>query len=514
MPETTHDQDEPVLQLRGIVKRFGTVIANAGIDFDLRGGEIHAIVGENGAGKSTLMKILYGMIRPDEGEVLIQGETVRFRSASDALARGIGMVHQHFMLVPEFTVLQNLVLGAEPTKLGMVNEHESREMVQQTHSGLLADTSLDSITGTLSIAKQQRVEILKVLIRGARVVILDEPTAVLTPQECDELFTTLRALADDGYSVIFISHKLREVTSVADRVTVIRSGRTIGTWNIDEVDIDSLVVAMTGRTDVNLGRVIRGAPRAEFVLEMKNVSGTMPGDSTVNGINLSVRAGEIVGVAGVDGNGQDTLVGVLTGRAAEVRGEVILDGVSLGSQTMLERRNLGLSYVPGDRHTEGIPLNGSVLEGLSGVQLAASKGPGLELAFPAARKAWAKRQIGEFSIKAKGIGALCASLSGGNQQKVVIARELDRTPRCLLLVQPTRGVDIGSADLVYNAIANATEAGLGVLLISADLDELLRLSDRIAVLYRGEIVAEHAGTAADREALGADMTGASIGAMT
>jgi ABC-type uncharacterized transport system ATPase subunit len=499
----------PLLQVDGIVKRFGDVLANAGIHFDLKEGEIHALVGENGAGKTTLMQILFGMSRPDSGTIRMAGEPVEFRSPKDSIKHGIGMVHQHFMLVPEFTVEQNVTLGAEQSRAGLVDRSATKRALEKPIRLLGMHLRLDAITGTLSIAQQQRLEILKVLYRGARIMILDEPTAVLTPQETADLFVTLRALANDGYSVIFISHKLREVIAIADRITVLRAGRSIETYAASDVDIPTLVSAMTGKSTINLGRVERKTPGADVVLDVRGLSGQLSGDSAVNNVSFQVHEGEIVGIAGIDGNGQASLVALITGSVAITAGNVFLDGIPLQRLTVGGRRALGLAHVPEDRHAEGIPMNGTVLDGLAGERLSRSRGArGLSPAFNQGLRRWAAELVARFSIKTNGIDSECGTLSGGNQQKVVLARELESRPRSIVLAQPTRGVDLGAADFVYSAIAAATDAGAGVLLVSADLDELLRVTDRILVMYRGTVVAERRTTETTREELGLYMMGA------
>lgn len=498
----------PVLRAVGVSKRFGPVVANDAVDFTLNRGEIHALVGENGAGKSTLMNMLYGMIRPDSGSIEIDGRTARLDSVKDAIAAGIGMVHQHFMLVPEFSVERNVTLGAEPRTAGLLDVSASRRALAETSRLIGFEVDANRPVHRLSVADQQRVEILKVLYRGARVIILDEPTAVLTPQETEELFRTLRRLADSGAAVVFITHKLREVQSIADRVTVLRRGRTYGTFRAHEVTIPILVTLMTGRSDVSLGRVERPAPGDEAVLQVTGLSGVAHPDGPLRNASFEVRAGEILGIAGVDGNGQNSLVALLTG-TARGEGSVRLDGRSIDGASIAGRRECGLAYVPEDRHRDGVPLRATVAEGLLADRLVRRRGLGvLGPASTRGLRDWAQAAVEKFGIRTASLSAPAASLSGGNQQKIVLARELESEPRLVVMSQPTRGVDLGAAEGIYRALGAVSRTGAAAILVSADLDELLRLSDRILVLYRGEIVASMDATSATREELGLAMTGA------
>ncbi|MFB2587025.1 ABC transporter ATP-binding protein [Herbiconiux liukaitaii] len=498
---------EPILRVAGITKAFGPVVANADVSFELRAGEVHALVGENGAGKSTLMNILYGLHLPDSGTIEVEGLPVSFSHPRDAIRAGIGMVHQHFTLVPEFSVLENVALGDEVSRFGMVQESAIVERLQLPLRMLGMPIDLGAKTGSLSVATQQRIEILKVLYRGARIMILDEPTAVLTPQECVGLFDTLRTLADEGFAVVFISHKLREVMEIADRVTVLRGGRTVVTLDRRATTIPELVAAMTGRETVNLGRVPRAAPTPRPLLEVKGLSGGVAGDASLVAADLVVHQGEIVGVAGIDGNGQNSLFSLLTG-TSRAAGSIELDGNVVTHSSIAGRRSAGLASVPEDRHREGLPVAGSVFEALLGGRLArTSVADGLKRSRNSSNRGWADELVRRFSIKTSSSSAACSSLSGGNQQKVVIARELAGSPRCVVLAQPTRGVDLGAADFVYATLAEHVAAGNCAVVISADLDELIRLSDRILVLFRGVIVAERRAESTTREELGHYMTG-------
>jgi ABC-type uncharacterized transport system ATPase subunit len=500
----------PVLELRGITKTFGPVVANKDVDFDLAPGEIHALVGENGAGKTTLMRILYGMYQPDGGSITMNGKPVGFKKPMDAISHGIGMVHQHFMLVPGFTVAENVTLGAEPRHRGLFDHRAASDSLAEPMRRLGITLDPETITGTLNVATQQKLEIIKVLYRGASVIILDEPTAVLTPQETEELFVLLKSLANDGSSVIFISHKLREVFAVADRITVLRNGQTIQTFNAAHTDAASVVAAMTGRTDVNLGRVDRAEPKDGAVLEVSALeTGKHGADVALKSVSFSVRPGEVLGIAGVEGNGQSTLAETLIGIQPLNEGSIRLRNVELGRFNVAERRSNGLSYVAEDRHLEGIPLNGTVLEGISaGLIRRDSSLGGLGLAFPRTVRKWSTHMIKKYGIKTSGPDAKCSTLSGGNQQKIVMARELEDKPHCIILAQPTRGVDLGAIEFLYNQVAEATAAGCAVVLISADMDEILRLSDRVLVMYGGEMVAERDTESTTREELGMYMMGA------
>ena len=501
--------DVPLLRVNGITKAFGDVVANAGINFDLQEGEIHAVVGENGAGKSTLMHILYGMLRPDSGTIELSGEPVELKSPKDAISRGIGMVHQHFMLVPEFTVAQNVTLGAEVSNRGLVDEAATTEALARPMQLLGITFDAQRITSTLSVAQQQRLELLKLIYRGTRILILDEPTAVLTPQETDGLFATLKSMAAQGYSVIFISHKLREVMSLADRITILRAGRTTETHRADAVDLPTLVAGITGRTTVDMGRIDRRHATTYPVLRATMLSGRSGSDAAAVDVNFTIHRGEVLGIAGVDGNGQQSLVSLLTGLSRPLNGEIWLEKDEITRLTVAERRNLGLAHVPEDRHRDGLPLAGTVLEAMTGSQLAPRSGVrSLGPAFSRKTRRWAQGLVDQFTIKTRSVDARCSTLSGGNQQKIVIARELDGSPRVIVLAQPTRGVDIGAAEAVYAALGQATAAGAAALLVSADLDELMRVTDRIVVMYRGRIAAECITATTTHEALGQHMMGA------
>jgi general nucleoside transport system ATP-binding protein len=493
----------PALEMRGITKRYPGVVANDGIDLDVRPGEIHALLGENGAGKSTLMNILYGLATPDSGEILLDGSVVRIDGPSDAIARGISMVHQHFMLVPVMSVADNILLGAEtmanPVFLDQA-EADRRIIALGKRFGFEIDP--DVKVGNLSIGWQQRVEILKALYRSARILVLAEPTAVLTPQETAEIFAVLRRLADEGHSIIFISHKLHEVLEIADRITVIRRGKVVGSRVPAETNEDDLAALMVGRNVqlvVDRGESHPAGPT--LVVADLHVADDR-GSLAVNGVSFEVRAGEILGVAGVAGNGQDELVEALTGLRKPTSGTVSLAGrdVTAAGPRALQQR--GMSFVPGDRHRFGLVLSFPLSDNLVLTQY--DEAPYVKgiLRNDGAIEAWAKRAIGEYDIRTPSASVNVSTLSGGNQQKAVVAREFSRKLSVLILDQPTRGLDVGSIEFIHRQVVAKRDEGAAILLVSAELDEVLELSDRIAVMYRGEIVALVDGPSAEREEVG------------
>jgi ABC-type uncharacterized transport system ATPase subunit len=480
----------PRLQMRGITKRYPGVIANNRIDLDVKGGEIHALLGENGAGKTTLMNILFGLARPDEGEILLDGNPVQIADPADAISRGIGMVHQHFMLIPVLTVAENILLGAETMANAIfLDRREARRRIIELGKRFGFEIDPDAKVENLSVGWQQRVEILKALYREARILVLDEPTAVLTPQETVEVFAVLRRLAAEGHSIIFISHKLYEVLEIADRITVIRRGEVVGTRQPSQTNEDDLAALMVGR-EVQLA-VDRGTSHpAEPVLTVENLRVRSDrGQEEVRGVSFNVRAGEILGIAGVAGNGQDELVEAITGLRRSHEGSVHLAGQNITSWSVRERREHGLGYVPGDRQKYGLILGFPISDNLvltryyhrpftRGVQRQ-----------DAAIKQWAQEKIEEFDIRTPSWGAPAGTLSGGNQQKVIVAREFSRDLQLLVLDQPTRGLDVGSIEFIHKQAVRKRDAGTAILLVSAELDEILELADRIAVMYRGKIVA-------------------------
>ncbi len=498
--------DAPALELRQITKRFGSLIANDAIDFQLRRGEIHALLGENGAGKSTLMNVLYGLQQPDEGVVSLDGEPVRIDSPRRAIALGIGMVHQHFMLVPVMTVAENLVLGSEPHRGPLLDLASAAARTREISErfGLAVDP--DARVEDLGVGAQQRVEILRALFRNARVLVLDEPTAVLTAQEAQDLFRVLRALCDDGTSVVFITHKLHEVLDVSDRVTVLRRGRKVDTVATADATDRSLARLMVGR-DVLL-RVEKGdrAP-GDALLQVRDLEvDDDRGLPAVRNVSLDVRAGEIVGVAGVDANGQSELVEALTGLRRARAGTVTVEGRDLTEARVREVIDAGVGHIAEDRHRRGLVLQFDLAENLC---LHEYRRPAMARFGWLSPKRMAERARGllrEYDVRGGDADTPAASLSGGNQQKCVIARELAADPRVLIAAQPTRGLDVGAIEFVHRRLVQERDKGRAILLISLELEEIRSLADRVLVVYEGEIVAEMPPTASEEE-FGVAMTG-------
>jgi simple sugar transport system ATP-binding protein len=494
------------VEMLGIVKRFPGVVANAGVDLSVERGEIHALLGENGAGKSTLMNILMGLIHPDHGKILVHGRDVRFHSPRDAVDAGLGMVHQHFMLIPRFSVTENIILGSEGPG-AFIDRQAAEERVAQTAAeyGLVVDPR--ARVEDLPVGIQQRVEILRVLYQDSNILILDEPTALLTPQEVEDLYRVLNALRDAGRTVIFITHKLREVAAISDRVTVIRRGMTVGTRVTADTTAAELAELMVGR-GVSLRVDRTRAHPGEVALQAFDL--TMKGRGGVNaldGLSLSVRKGEIVGIAGVEGNGQTELVETLAGLHIPESGTILLGEMDITRDDPVERRRKGLSYIPEDRHHRGLVLPFSLTENmLLGNSEIPPFGDGRRIDY--AKTEEITRELMErFDVRAPGPETSAGALSGGNQQKLIIARELFREPAVLLAVQPTRGLDVGAIEFVHSRIVAERDKGRGVLLLSFDLDETLDLSDRILVIYHGKIVGEFSGERVDRAELGLLMGG-------
>ena len=498
----------PVLELRGITKQFPGVLANDHIDLDLRRGEVHALLGENGAGKSTLMNVLYGLYHPDAGEILINGEPVRMSSPREAIARGIGMVHQHFMLIPVMTVAENIVLAVEPRREGVLLDYgAARRRVQELAESFGFAVSPDAKVRDITVGQQQRVEILKALYRRADILILDEPTAVLTPQEATELFGILKGLQREGMSIIFISHKLNEVLEIADRITVLRRGRKIDTVPRAGATEEGLARMMVGR-EVLLRVDKPPATPGDVVLELEDVHVRDDrGIEKVRGVSLQVRTGEIVGIAGVDGNGQTELVEAITGLHRRESGRILVEGREMSPHASpLAMLESGVGHIPEDRHRYGLVLDFTLAENAA---LHDFRYP------PDSRFGWLKpkvliertrRLIGEFDVRGGNPQTKARSLSGGNQQKLVVAREVDRDPRVLIAAQPTRGLDVGAIEYLHRRLVEERGAGRAVLLVSLELDEVLSLSDRILVMYEGKIVAEHASGVTEEE-IGVEMLG-------
>ncbi len=499
------DQDlkASALEMRGVTKRFPGVLANDHIDLDIRKGEIHALLGENGAGKTTLMNILYGLVTPDAGAILLDGQPVTVKSPADAIRQGISMVHQHFMLVPVLSVAENILLGEEPMANPIfLDRTAAHERIRELGRFFGTEIDPDVRVGSLSVGWQQRVEILKALYRNANILVLDEPTAVLTPPETLEIFDVLRRLTKLGTSIIFISHKLYEVLEIADRITVIRRGKVVGSRMPSETDEDDLAELMVGR-EVQLS-IDRGeshpAGRRLSVenLEVKDDRG----HQVVHGVSLEVASGEIFGIAGVAGNGQDELVAAITGLRSVAAGSVHLEGHAITGATPRDLHERAVAFVPADRHRYGLVLAFPLTDNLVLTDYYhAPFARGLVRDDDAIR-AHAETSIAEYDIRTPSASVQASSLSGGNQQKVIVAREFRGDISMLILDQPTRGLDVGSIEFIHRQIIAKRNAGTAVLLVSAELDEVLELSDRIGVMYRGRIVAVLDGRSATREEVG------------
>ena len=496
------------VELAGIAKRFPGVIANDGVDLVVRTGEVHAIVGENGAGKSTLMKILYGMQAPDEGVIRVAGQETRLRSPKDAIALGIGMVHQHFMLADNLTVTENVILGSEPGSAARIDFGAARHRIAELAAAYGMALDPDALVEELTVGERQRVEILKVLYRGARILILDEPTAVLVPHEVDELFASLNELKAEGVTVIFISHKLDEVLAVADAITVLRNGRTVGTVSPEEVTAETLAEMMVGSELPS--PVAQGSTVTDVVqLELDGVTVRDAGGRAVlDDVSLRVRRGEIVGVAGVEGNGQTELVEAIMGLLHLESGSVRFAGEDITDWPTRRRRREGMGWIPADRQRTGLLLGAPLWENVMlGHQDAApfAKGPWVDRA---ATRVRTEEILEEFDVKAPGPDVIAEALSGGNQQKLVVGREISAEPLLLVASHPTRGIDVGAQAAVWEQLREARRAGLAVLLISADLEELIGLSDTLLVILRGRIVATLDPATITPQQLGTHMTGA------
>ncbi|NNE12905.1 MAG: ABC transporter ATP-binding protein [Ilumatobacter sp.] len=499
------------IELTGITKRFPGVIANDNVNLRVEPGEIHAICGENGAGKSTLMKILYGMQPADEGVMKINGEVVNFSSPTDAIEAGIGMVHQHFMLADQMTVLENIIIGSEPTKLGgVIDFDEAERHLKEVGDAYGLKVDPDDLVETLEVGEKQRVEIIKVLFRGARILILDEPTAVLVPQEVEELFRNLRELQSGGATIIFIDHKLQEVLEISDRITVIRRGKTVTTVDADSVTAADLAELMVG-SELPSPETSESTVTDEVALRVTGVTVLdEDGRRAVDDVSLLVRRGEVLGIAGIEGNGQTELIDAIIGTLDPQQGRIELLGTDITHESVRHRREAGIAFVPQDRQAEGLLLDATLWENAAlGHQTKRPFSKGFWLDRAGARERTEEiRQ--EFDVRTPGVDVSARALSGGNQQKLIIGREMTADPVLLVAAHPTRGIDVGAQAEVWNDIREARATGLATLLISADLDELIGLSDTIVVMFHGRLVATLDPGEITPRTLGSYMTGAAL----
>jgi ABC-type uncharacterized transport system ATPase subunit len=497
----------PAVELKGITKRFPGVVANDDINLRVLPGEVHAVVGENGAGKSTLMKILYGMQRPDGGSISVNGTEMRFRSPKDAIGTGIGMVHQHFMLADNLTVLENIVVGSEPARGGILDFDAARRAITALSRTYGMPLEPNRLVEDLSVGERQRVEIIKVLYRGARILILDEPTAVLVPQEVDELFRNLRNLAREGVTVIFISHKLDEVLAIADTITVVRDGRTVATVKPGEVSARELAELMVG-AELPTPETRESTVKETVMLFVDGLGVQQDGRWLLKDVTLTIRSGEIVGVAGVEGNGQRELVQAVMGLQPVTEGTIRLGGQDITAWDTRRIREAGIAYIPEDRQEMGLllfaPLWENAMLGHQTVEPFA-RGPWVNTSGARAETAVI---ISDYNVIAPGPDVIAHALSGGNQQKLIVGREMITEPTVLIAAQPTRGIDVGAQAAVWEQIRGARAAGLALLLVSADLEELIGLSDTLYVILRGRLVAKLDPSTVTPEELGSYMTGA------
>lgn len=502
--------ESQAVELTDITKTFPGVIANEDVNLAVGVGEIHAIVGENGAGKSTLMKILYGMQAPDEGTIKVGGKTVHFKTPKDAIAEGIGMVHQHFMLADNFTVLENIILGDEPTKGVQIDFAAGRDRINEIGDAYGIDLEPDALVETLTVGERQRAEIVKVLYRGAKILILDEPTAVLVPQEVDELFDNLREMTSEGHTIIFISHHLDEVLAIADSITVMRGGRTVATVTPADVDASQLAELMVGSelptpetTDSTVTDIIELSVQGLTAL-------SEDGRTLLDDVTFDIHQGEIVGIAGVEGNGQAELTDALMGIRSISSGSVVFKGDDIANWSTKRRRKDGIGIIPADRHRQGLLLQSPLWENAM---------LGHQTVKPFAKGPWINRKgarertsdiIKRFDVKTPGTDTVALALSGGNQQKLIVGKEMIANPHALIASHPTRGIDVGAQAAIWDELRDARKNGLAVLLISADLEELIGLSDRLLVIYGGRIVADLDPLTVTPEALGSYMTGVEV----
>ena len=499
------------IEMLNITKRFPGIVANDNITLQLKKGEIHALLGENGAGKSTLMSVLFGLYRPEEGVIKKDGQVVEIKDPNDANALGIGMVHQHFKLVECFTVLDNIIMGVEPCKHGFLQKAEAREKVMDLSEKYGLHVDPDALVEDITVGMQQRTEILKMLYRDNEILIFDEPTAVLTPQEIEELMQIMRNLAAEGKSILFISHKLNEIMAVADRCSVLRKGKYIGTVDIKDTTREELSRMMVGR-DVEFVVHKEPARPGKTILEVEDmtVASKSHSNNAVKNVSFNVRAGEIVCIAGIDGNGQTELVYGLTGLEPLKGGKITLEGQDITRAPIRKRNTMGVSHIPEDRHKHGLVLDYTLEDNM--VLQRYFEPEFVSKAGFLKRKAirdYAERLIGQYDVRSgQGPVTIARSMSGGNQQKAIVAREIDKDPELLIAVQPTRGLDVGAIEYIHKQIVAQRDAGKGVLLVSLELDEVMALSDRILVMYEGEIVGELDPKTTTVEELGLYMAGA------
>ena len=502
-----------IIEVRDLTKKYGDFTANDKINFTIREGEIHAIIGENGAGKTTLMNMLYGILQPSSGEILFRGKPVKFNSPKDAIAQGVGMVHQHFMQMPSLTVAENVILGIEPTKKGGVifDQKKARQMTMEAAEKYQLHVDPDALIEDITVGMQQRTEILKMLYRDNEILIFDEPTAVLTPQEIDELMQIMKNLAAEGKSILFISHKLAEIMAVADRCTVLRKGKYIGTVNTKDTTPAELSAMMVGR-NVNFHVEKKPAEPGDVVLEVKNMTmaSKVHKNNAVKNVSFQVRRGEIVCIAGIDGNGQTELVYGLTGLEPLVSGELFLCGQDITHTSIRKRSTMGMSHIPEDRHKHGLVLDYSLEDNM--VLQRYFEPEFTDKAGFLRRKnirGYAERLIEQYDVRSgQGPVTIARSMSGGNQQKAIVAREIDKDPELLVAVQPTRGLDVGAIEYIHRQLVAQRDEGKAVLLVSLELDEVMDVPDRILVMYEGEIVGELDPKTTTQEELGLYMAGA------
>lgn len=498
---------DPILVLKDIVKRFPGVLANDRVHLEVQRGEIHGLLGENGAGKTTLMNILSGLSSPDEGEIWLENQPVRFDNCEEAIRHGIGMVHQHFMLVPVFTVAENIVLGDEPVKGLTLDLQEAERLVSDLSERYKLKVDPQALIRNVPVGMQQRVEILKALSRGANILILDEPTAVLTPQEVDELYAVMEALRQGGHTIIFITHKLGEIKEITDSVTVLRDGRNVATCATEEVEEGDLARMMVGR-EVILHVQKPACHAGRTVLEVEEVSASdSRGLPALKDVSLEVREGEIVGIAGIAGNGQSELVEVLTGLRTADAGRISLDGRDITNASTRERMYLGLTHIPEDRHRRGLVLQFSIMENfLLGFEDSQPYRRGPFLDYEAAQ-ASASECVSKFDVRTPSLEALGQTLSGGNQQKLIVGREIQRDPKMLIASQPTRGLDVAATEFVHNQLLELRAQDKAILLVSMELSEIMDLSDRILVMHAGEVVGTFDAGETTAEQIGLLMAG-------